>query len=94
MPRPSVAGEDRCCARCANGGEGREYSLAASLIAASCATLTEIGFVVSWFHNGGGPHGMEPSPGLWKTLGPIFGGTLLTSVALAILEKGNHESTS
>jgi hypothetical protein len=66
----------------------REYGMAASLIATSCATLTEIGFVISWFHNGGSPHGMEPSPGLWKTLGPIFRGTLLTSVALAILGKG------
>jgi len=26
--------------------------------------------------------------GLWKTLGPIFRGTLLASVALAILGKG------
>ena len=47
----------------------REYSMAASLIAASCATLSEIGFVVSWFHNGGSPHGMEPSPGTMEDLG-------------------------
>ena len=66
----------------------RAFSMVASLIAASCATLLEIGFVVSWFHNGGSPHGMEPSPGLWRTLGPIFRYTLVASVSLAVLGKG------
>lgn len=66
----------------------RAFCMVASLIAASCATLLEIGFLVSWFHNGGSPHGMEPSPGLWKTLGPIFRYTLFASVALAVFGKG------
>ena len=66
----------------------RAYSMVASLIAASCATLIEIGFVVSWFHNGGSPHGMDPSPGLWKTLGPAFRSTMIATVVLAIFGKG------
>jgi len=66
----------------------RAYSTVASLIAASCATLIEIGFVGSWFHNGGSPHGMDPSPGLWKTLGPIFRYTMIGSVALAVVGNG------
>ncbi len=66
----------------------RKYSMTASLIAASCATLAGIGFVFSWFHNGGSPHGLDPSPGLWKTLGPIFRATLLASVGLTIFGKG------
>ena len=66
----------------------RAYSMVASLIAASSATLVEISFVVSWFHNGGSPHGMAPSPGLWKTLGPIFRYTMIASAALAVFGKG------
>jgi hypothetical protein len=69
----------------------RAYSIVASLIAASSTTLVEIGLVVSWFHNGGSPHGMAPSPGLWKTLGPIFRCTMIASVALAVF--GKKEST-
>ena len=71
-----------------NESRWRAFSMVASLISASCATLLEIGFVVSWFHNGGSPHGMEPSPGLWRTLGPIFRYTLIASVALAVFGKG------
>lgn len=71
-----------------NESRWRAYSMVASLIAASCATLIEIGFVVSWFHNGGSPHGMDPSPGLWKTLGPAFRRTMIAAVLLAVLGKG------
>jgi|ERR1700687_4642517 len=66
----------------------RRYSLYAALTVASCSTLASLGFFVSWFHNGGSPHGLSPSPGLWKSLGPIFTWTLVTSVLLAILGKG------
>jgi hypothetical protein len=31
---------------------------------------------------------LDPQPGLWKSLGPIVGWTLVTSVLLAILGKG------
>src|SRR5579885_1527158 len=66
----------------------RAYSLKGALIAASCATLANIGLFISWFHNGGSPHGMIPTPGLWKSLGPISAWTLVASVPLAILGKG------
>jgi hypothetical protein len=66
----------------------RKYFLYAALTVASCSTLASMGFFVSWFHNGGSPHGLDPSPGLWKSLGPIFGWTFVTSVLLAILGKG------
>lgn len=66
----------------------RGYSMVASLIAASVAPLAWIGFVVSWFHNGGSPHGLTPPPGLWKTFGPIFSRALIASVVLAIFGKG------
>ncbi len=66
----------------------RVYCVNAALIIASCAMLAIMGFVVSWFHNGGSPHGLAPAPGLWKSLGPIFTWTLIASVILAILGKG------
>jgi hypothetical protein len=66
----------------------RTYSLYAALTAASCSTLASAGFFLSWFHNGGSPHGLTPSPGLWKSLGPIFRWTFVTSVLLAISGKG------
>jgi hypothetical protein len=66
----------------------RTYSLYAALTAASFSTLAIVGFFVSWFHNGGSPHGLTPSPGVWKSLGRIFSWTLGTSVLLAICGKG------
>jgi hypothetical protein len=66
----------------------RRYCLADSLVAASCATLACIGRFASWFHNGGSPHGLLPSPGLWKPLGPVFMWTLCASIVLALLGKG------
>jgi hypothetical protein len=74
------------------GGESsrpnwRTYFLYAALTVASCSTLAWVGFFVSWFHNGGSPHGLDPSPGLWRSLRPIFSWTLVTSVLLAIFGK-------
>jgi Mn2+/Fe2+ NRAMP family transporter len=66
----------------------RIYCVNAALIFASCATLAVMGFVISWFHNGGSPHGLAPAPGLWKSLGPIFTWTLTASLILAILGNG------
>jgi hypothetical protein len=64
------------------------YSLYAALTVAGCSTLASLGFFISWFHHGGSPHGLSPSPGLWKSLGPISTWTLVTSVLLASLGKG------
>jgi hypothetical protein len=66
----------------------RTYALYAALMVATCSTLAGVGFFVSWFHNGGSPHGMTPPQGLWKPLGRVFMSTLVASVALAICGKG------
>ena len=60
----------------------------AALILAFCSTLLELVFFFSWFHNGGSPHGMMPSPGIWKVMGRISGWTLVASLALSIFGKG------
>jgi hypothetical protein len=60
----------------------------AALILAVCSTLLELVFFFSWFHNGGSPHGMMPSPGIWKVVGRISGATLIASLVLSAFGKG------
>jgi hypothetical protein len=66
----------------------RMYCINAALLVAGTATLTSIVFAFSWLLNGGSPHGMDASPGLWKSLVPIIKWTLITSVAFAAVGKG------
>jgi len=66
----------------------RTYCVNAALLVASIGTLTSVVWVFSWLASGGSPHGLEPSPGLWRYLGPINKWTLLASVAFASLGKG------
>jgi hypothetical protein len=47
----------------------RTYGGKATLILAICSMLLELVFYYSWFHNGGSPHGLMPSPGIWKFVG-------------------------
>jgi hypothetical protein len=66
----------------------RSYSGAGALSLASLATLLELIFFFSWFHNGGSPHGMSPSPGIWKFVGRIAFWMFVASVTLAFFGKG------
>jgi hypothetical protein len=66
----------------------RMRCLNAAVVVSGVGMLLAFAFVISWLHSGGNPHGMGPSPGLWKTLGPLFRWTLIAGVALAILGKG------
>ena len=66
----------------------RTYFGKAALAAATCSTLLEAAFFFSWFHNGGGPHGMTPTPGLWKTIGRFPTWLLVASVILSAFGKG------
>src|SRR5215469_4446489 len=66
----------------------RSYSGAGALSLASLATLLELIFFFSWFHNGGSPHGMSPSPGIWKFVGRIAFSMFVASVTLAFFGKG------
>jgi hypothetical protein len=49
----------------------RKYCGTAALLAATCCTVLEILFLFSWFKNGGSPHGMMPSDGLWTFIGRV-----------------------
>jgi hypothetical protein len=66
----------------------RSYCGTVALVFASCATLLELAFFFSWFHNGGSPHGLMPFPGSWKVSGRIAACTLISSIALSAFGKG------
>jgi hypothetical protein len=66
----------------------RRDSGAVALSLANLATVLELVFFLSWFHNGGSPHGMSPSPGIWKFVGRVAFWTFATSVVLTLFGKG------
>jgi hypothetical protein len=66
----------------------RSFMLWAALTMGTFATLTAIGFFLSWIHGGGSPHGGTPRPGLWLTLRPIAIWSVVATVALGTFAKG------
>ena len=60
----------------------------AALILAICSMLLELVFYYSWFHNGGSPHGLMPSAGIWKFVGPIAFWTFVVSLVFTAFGKG------
>jgi hypothetical protein len=66
----------------------RAYCGHAALILAVASTLLELMFFFSWFHNGGSPHGMMPSSGVWRFVGRISFWALIGSVLLSAFGKG------
>jgi len=66
----------------------KDYCGKSALILAACSTLLELVFFYSWFHNGGSPHGMMPSPGIWKFVGRISFWILIGSVGLSAFGRG------
>jgi hypothetical protein len=60
----------------------------AALLLAICSMLLELVFYYSWFHNGGSPHGLMPSPGIWKFVGRIAFWTFAASLVFTVLGKG------
>jgi hypothetical protein len=59
-----------------------------SLVVASFAVPTGLAFILAWLHSGGNPHGMGTPPGVWQIFVRVFWGTLVVSVILATLGKG------
>jgi hypothetical protein len=66
----------------------RSYFQGLALAAAAIATLTALGFNLSWTHNGGSPHGMAPGPGLWMILRPTAVFSVVATVVLGAFGKG------
>ena len=71
-----------------NSPSWRMHRGKAALILAGVSTLLELVFFFSWFHNGGSPHGMMPSPGIWKVVGRVSALVLVGSVILSAFGKG------
>lgn len=68
----------------------RLYSEKAALILAVAATALELTFWFSWFHNGGSPHGLMPSPGLWTTVGRAGFYMLIATMILGLFATGKR----
>jgi hypothetical protein len=66
----------------------RTYCSKAVLMLAICSMLLELVFYYSWFHNGGSPHGLMPSPGIWKFVGRMAFWTFVLSLVLTTFGKG------
>jgi hypothetical protein len=60
----------------------------AALILAVCSMMLELVFYYSWFHNGGSPHGLMPSLGIWRFVGRIAFWTFVGSIVLTAFGKG------
>jgi hypothetical protein len=66
----------------------RLYSGTVALVLASGATVLELLFFLSWYHNGGNFYGPMPSPGIWKFVGRIAFGMFLTCIVFMVAGKG------
>jgi hypothetical protein len=66
----------------------RIYCGRAALRLAICSMLLELVFYYSWFHNGASPHGLMPSPGIWKFVGRIAFWAFIASLVLTAFGKG------
>ena len=66
----------------------RSNCLSLALFASTIATLTALGFWLSWTHNGGSPHGMMPAPGLWLPLRETAKWSVVATVAIGALARG------
>jgi len=63
--------------------EWRDSCLRVAYFAAACGTGLSLTFLVSFLYNGGGIHGSQTSPGIWKAFGPISAGMVVLSFLLA-----------
>lgn len=83
-----VGWKDTLAASTAADEKWRSYCLKAGLVLATVATASAIAFFFSWTHNGGSPHGLDPSPGAWVSLRPIAKRSVILAVVLAAFGKG------
>jgi|SRR5580700_2465288 hypothetical protein len=66
----------------------RSFCVRLALIFASVATLTAMGFWLSWTHRGGSPHGLMPARGLWLPLREIAKWSVVGTVTFGAFGKG------
>ena len=62
----------------------------AALILAVLTTVLNLVSWLSWFHNGGSPHGMTPPLGLWRPAGQAGFWSLIATVVLAVFATGKR----
>ena len=54
---------------------------------ACAATVMDYAFTISWLHNGGSPHGLDPSPGFWSSIRPVLKWVFLCAFCLPLFGK-------
>jgi hypothetical protein len=64
----------------------RHVALAAFGFAGAAIAL-DFAFTISWLHNGGSPHGLDPSPGFWSSIGPVLKWVFFGSLFLSLFGK-------
>ena len=62
--------------------------LQAALAVGVLATLTSMGFFLSWTYEGGSPRGGAPKPGLWLALRPLATWSVIATVVLGAFARG------
>jgi hypothetical protein len=84
----AAAWRDVAGGRVSDYPEWRKYCVNAALVAATFATLASMLFMFSWLHHGGGPHGLDPSPGLWMRIRPVLKWAFIVGITLTAFGKG------
>jgi hypothetical protein len=60
------------------------------LILAVLATVLYLISWLSWFHNGGSPHGMTPPLGIWAPAGRVSYCALIATIVLTLFATGRR----
>lgn len=68
----------------------RSSCLRAAFVIATCATALSLISLFSYLHNGGGIHGSQTSPGIWKALGPASSGLAIVSVLAGVIGRSKR----
>jgi hypothetical protein len=68
----------------------RKHCELAALILAILASVLYLISWLSWFHNGGSPHGMTPPLGIWKPVGQASYCALIATLVLALFATGKR----
>ena len=66
----------------------RRYLVYAALSLGSISTVLNMAWNASWLRNGGSPHGMGATPGLWQNLGPFLLWSFIAATVLSVFAKG------
>src|SRR5664279_1031508 len=65
----------------------RRHVALLAFVFACAATALDFAFTISWLHDGGSPHGLDPSPGFWSSIRPVLKWVFLGALCLPLFGK-------